>query len=139
MGEDDEVSSSSSSNSSYSSHTHGFTLAASTTSRAQQRRKRRPQRKKKRSQHTLDYKKQHISKLMSIFETNGWFIPVLESMPHNHKTDKKGKVWSNRNYGADKKRQRKICERQMLEARIEQLESVLRLEHGVDEFEEYEY
>lgn len=76
---------------------------------------------------------------MSIFETNGWFIPVLESMPHNHETDKKGKVWSNRNYGADKKRQRKNCERQMLEARIEQLESVLRIEHGVVDFEECEH
>lgn len=42
-----------------------------------------------------------------------------------------GKVWSNRNYGADKKRQRKQSERVMLEARIQQLETVLKDEHGV--------
>ena len=65
-------------------------------------------------------------------ETNGWFIPVLESMPHNHKTDKKGKVWSNRNYGADKKRQRKQTERQSIEGRIAQLENVLRDEHDME-------
>ncbi len=42
-----------------------------------------------------------------------------------------GKVWSNRNYGADKKRQRKQSERVMLEARIQQLEAVLKDEHNV--------
>lgn len=45
--------------------------------------------------------------------------------------DGKGKVWSNRNYGADKKRQRKQNEKQMLETRIVQLERVLREEHGI--------
>jgi hypothetical protein len=40
-------------------------------------------------------------------------------------------VWSNRNYGADKKRQRKQSERVMLETRILQLETVLNEEHGV--------
>lgn len=66
---------------------------------------------------------------MSIFESNEWFIPLPESTKNDK--DGKGKVWSNRNYGADKKRQRKHSEKQMLEARIVQLESVLREEHGV--------
>ena len=45
---------------------------------------------------------------------------------------KGGKVWSNRNYGQDKKRQRKNAARAFLEARIRQLESCLKNEHGRD-------
>ena len=43
----------------------------------------------------------------------------------NKKNEGKGKVWSSRNYGADKKRQRKNVERQLLESRIKQLEQQL--------------
>jgi len=86
---------------------------------------------------------------MSIFEEHGWFIPLPDSSSttskisqdndddshsigsNNKKGNKKGKVWSNRNYGADKKRQRKHGEKQMLELRIAQLESVLRNDHGM--------
>ena len=82
---------------------------------------------------------------MSVFEENGWFIPLPESSTttsgqsdgkNNHNSNKKGKVWSNRNYGADKKRQRKQSERQLLDARIAQLEKVLEDEHGVMHCEE---
>ena len=41
---------------------------ASTVTRAQQRKTRSQHRKKKKSQHSLDYLRQHVSKLMSIFE-----------------------------------------------------------------------
>ena len=88
--------------------------------------------------------RQRVSHLMSIFEENGWFIPMPDSNStqnttsssnqHQMKNAKKngGKVWSNRNYGADKKRQRKQSERIMLETRIRQLESVLRDEYSVE-------
>jgi hypothetical protein len=102
---------------------------ATSATRVEQRRKKRQNRKNKKSQHTLDYLRQYVSKLMSIFETNGWFIPLPDSMNED------GKVWSNRNYGADKKRRRKHSERNLLEARICQLESVLKMEHDVDDFE----
>ena len=93
---------------------------------------------------------------MSIFEKNGWYIPLPNSHAesivaetsiakgeregrdatttnkvNNKKQSKKGKVWSNRNYGQDKKRQRKDNERRMIEGRIVQLECILRNEHGM--------
>ena len=106
-----------------------FVSTSSNTTHAELRQNRRHNRTKRKSQHSLDYLKQHISKQMSIFESNGWFIPLPESMKNDK--DGKGKVWSNRNYGADKKRQRKQNEKQMLETRIVQLERVLREEHGI--------
>ena len=81
---------------------------------------------------------------MSVFEENGWFIPLPESSSSGQSnskditSNKKGKVWSNRNYGADKKRQRKQSERQLLDARVAQLEKVLEDEHGVMHMDEYE-
>ena len=79
---------------------------------------------------------------MRIFEEKGWFIPMPDpnnksstSDPDdNQQSTKKsssGKVWSNRNYGADKKRQRKASERFILESRILQLETVLKDDYGV--------
>lgn len=78
---------------------------------------------------------------MRIFEEQGWFVPMPDSnnsrsisdqqQINNTKKSGAGKVWSNRNYGADKKRQRKQSERVMLESRILQLEMVLKDEHGV--------
>ena len=93
---------------------------------------------------------------MSIFEKNGWYIPLPNSHAesivaessivtgggegkdstttdkvNNKKQSKKGKVWSNRNYGQDKKRQRKESERRMIEGRIIQLECILQNEHGM--------
>lgn len=95
------------------------------------------------SQHSLDTMRQRVSHLMSIFEDNGWFIPMPDSnnkpstitsddqQQSNNTKKNGGRVWSNRNYGADKKRQRKQSERVMLEARIQQLEAVLKDEHSV--------
>ena len=126
IGKDDDVASTSSS-------------CTTSTTRSQQRKlKRQSKRERKsKSQHSLDYLRQRASFLMSIFEEKGWFIPLPEppaASISNSKDDagsKKGKVWSNRNYGADKKRQRKQGEKQMLDARISQLEAVLADEHGM--------
>ena len=111
--------------------------------------------KKKKKQHSLEHLKQKVTHLMSIFEKNGWYIPLPNSHTesvvetsivkggegrdatttndkvNNKKQSKKGKVWSNRNYGQDKKRQRKENERRMIERRIIQLERILRNEHGM--------
>ena len=111
---------------------------------AQKTSKRSKKKKVSKSQHSLDTMRQRVSHLMGIFEGNGWFIPMPDSKntqnttsssdQHQMKKSKKngGKVWSNRNYGADKKRQRKQSERVMLETRIRQLESVLRDEYSVE-------
>jgi len=119
--------------------------------------KRQKNRKEKQhKQHSLEHLKQKVTHLMSIFEKNGWYIPLPNSHAesivtetsivkgreerdstnnnnkvNNKKQSKKGKVWSNRNYGQDKKRQRKENERRMIEGRIIQLERVLRNEHGM--------
>ena len=78
---------------------------------------------------------------MVIFKKNGWFITLPDYSQNDgdqqSKKYGKGKVWSNQNYGADKKRQRKQNEREMLEARIVQLESVLRNQHGLDDIHYY--
>lgn len=89
------------------------------------RRTRNSTRKKnrKKQQHSLDHLRQRVSELMAVFEGRGYFIPQPDSM--------KGKVWSSRIYGADKKRQRKNAEREMLESRIEQLENHLKDEYGI--------
>ena len=94
----------------------------------------------KKSQHSLDSLRQRVSHLMSIYEEQGWFVPMPDSNNSKSGSDQQqaantknsgGKVWSNRNYGADKKRQRKQSEKVMLENRILQLETVLKDEHGV--------
>ena len=101
----------------------------STSTRSERDRKAKRQHKKRgkpgkaKSQHSLDHLSTRVSELLSIFESKGWYIPLPDS------DEKKGKQWSNRNYGADKKRQRKANERQMIEARIQQLERVLRDEY----------
>ena len=108
------------------------TTTSTTLSRSQQRKNKRRskknKKKKSKSQHSLDHLKQQVSTLMRIFEEYGWFIP----MPDNDSTSAGNKVWSNRMYGADKKKQRKQNERQMLECRIVQLETVLRDDHDHD-------
>lgn len=112
------------------------------TARSQQRQrklKRQHRKGKSKSQHSLEHLRQRVSHLMSIFENQGWFIPLPESTTsisnqnksNKNSSEKKGKVWSNRNYGADKKRQRKQSEKQTVEARIAQLEAVLKDEHGM--------
>jgi hypothetical protein len=100
--------------------------------------KRCNKKKVSKSQHSLDSLRQRVSHLMRIFEEQGWFVPMPDSngksnqqQINNTKKSGAGKVWSNRNYGADKKRQRKQSERVMLETRILQLETVLNEEHGV--------
>ena len=112
--------------------TAGQSAATSTSTRSERdRRRAKRQHKKKvrpgkaKSQHSLDHLSARVSELMSIFESNGWFIPL----PVPAGDGKKGKQWSSRNYGADKKRQRKANERQLIEARIDQLERVLRDEY----------
>ena len=113
----------------------------SCTARSEQRKlKRRSKRtKSNKSQHSLEHLRQRISHLMSIFERHGWFVPLPDTPSSSRSNgvdnklgNKKGKTWSNRNYGADKKRQRKQREMQMLEERIVQLELVLRDDHGHD-------
>mmetsp|Transcript_12234 Transcript_12234/g.16000 ORF Transcript_12234/g.16000 Transcript_12234/m.16000 type:complete len:212 (-) Transcript_12234:48-683(-) len=103
------------------------TTTSTTLSRGQQRKNKRRSKKKKKSksQHSLDHLKQQVSNLMGFFEEHGWFIP----MPDDSTS---GKVWSNRMYGADKKKQRKQNERQMLECRIIQLATVLKDDHDHD-------
>ena len=100
------------------------TLTTGTT-RSRQRKLKRQCRQDKPRQHSLEHVRKRVTYLMSIFEEHGWFIPL----PDNTND---GKVWSNRNYGADKKRQRKQNERQMIEERITQLEKVLKVQHGMD-------
>mmetsp|Transcript_25384 Transcript_25384/g.38392 ORF Transcript_25384/g.38392 Transcript_25384/m.38392 type:complete len:140 (-) Transcript_25384:611-1030(-) len=111
-------------------------VAVNTTTGRQIASKRSKKKRVSKSQHSLDTMRQRVSHLMSIFEENGWYIPMPDSTaPHQINNTKKssgGKVWSNRNYGADKKRQRKQSERVMLETRIQQLEAVLKDEHGYD-------
>ena len=119
------------------------TTCTTNTTRSQQRKLKRQSRKKgkSKSQHSLEHLRQRVSHLMSLFEKNGWFIPLpdYDYSQNNHdqqqqsKNNKKGKVWSNRNYGADKKRQRKHSEKEMPEARIAQLENVLQHQHGVND------
>lgn len=99
------------------------TVATSSTITSGKRRKR----KKKKSIGDL---KRRVSELMQILEEHGIFVPPPES------TNGQKKVWSNRNYGADKKRQRKNAERELLEARIFQLESCLESVHGTLKNEE---
>jgi len=102
-------------------------------------------RKSKQHPNTMEHLRQRVTNFMSIFEEHGWFIPLPESVSSsshttsiegkhdNNKKGGRGKVWSNRNYGADKKRQRKQSERQILEGRIAQLERILRDEYGVED------
>mmetsp|Transcript_7393 Transcript_7393/g.16763 ORF Transcript_7393/g.16763 Transcript_7393/m.16763 type:complete len:174 (-) Transcript_7393:31-552(-) len=121
-----------------------LTSCTTSTTRSQQRKlKRQNKKSKSKSQHSLEHLRQRVTHLMSIFEEQGWFIPLpglsTSSASSNNndaknKSSKKGKVWSNRNYGADKKRQRKQSEREMLDARVVQLENVLRDEHGMLDF-----
>mmetsp|Transcript_11502 Transcript_11502/g.16872 ORF Transcript_11502/g.16872 Transcript_11502/m.16872 type:complete len:128 (+) Transcript_11502:37-420(+) len=81
---------------------------------------------RKKQQHSLDHLRQRVSELMGVFEARGYYIPQPDNCGN-----KEGKVWSSRIYGADKKRQRKNAEREMLKDRIEQLENHLEVEHGV--------
>ena len=86
----------------------------------------KPKKKKKGKQNSLDHLRERVTELMTIFEDKGLFIPLPPSL------SEKGKVWSSRIYGADKKRSRKNAERHLIEDRIEQLEYVLKEEHGID-------
>lgn len=115
------------------------TTFSSSPSRQQRRKAKRRNKKgnQSKSQHSLEHLRRRVSHLMSCFEEHGWFVPLPRDPSdraggHDDAEDgRRGKVWSNRNYGADKKRQRKQTERRMLEARISQLETVLEAEHGV--------
>ena len=87
--------------------------------------------KKKRgnAQQRLDHLRVRVSELMDMFEEHGLFIPLPDSkskIEQQEEHKKKGKVWSNRMYGKDKKRQRKATEKEALLRRIEQLEECLR-------------
>jgi len=84
--------------------------------------KRKPKPKRKAA---LNHLKQRVSELMAMFEAHGLWIPPPESL------SEKGKVWSSRVYGADKKQQRKNAERMLVQDRIAQLESCLQDEHGI--------
>eukprot|EP00592_Proboscia_alata_P013782 CAMPEP_0194387494 /NCGR_PEP_ID=MMETSP0174-20130528/92719_1 /TAXON_ID=216777 /ORGANISM="Proboscia alata, Strain PI-D3" /LENGTH=121 /DNA_ID=CAMNT_0039177745 /DNA_START=70 /DNA_END=432 /DNA_ORIENTATION=+ len=75
-----------------------------------------PIRKRRQKQHSLDHLRHRVREILELFETKGIFVPLPEN------ETEKGKVWSNRNYGQDKKRQRKKSERLFLERRIIQLE-----------------
>ncbi len=69
--------------------------------------------------HSLDHLKQRVSVLLAVYEQHALFIPAPDLA--------KGKVWSSRNYGQDKKKLRKNTERAFLvESRIPQLEEGLR-------------
>ena len=68
---------------------------------------------------------------MEVYEDKGLFIPLPETST-DRDDNKKGKTYSNRNYGADKKRQRKQTERVMLENRIMQLETNLLEDHSME-------
>jgi hypothetical protein len=75
--------------------------------------------KKARRAHSLDHLKERVSALLAIYEEHGVPIPPPEMG--------KGKVWSSRIYGQDKKKQRKNAERLFLEElRLPQLECGLR-------------
>jgi hypothetical protein len=97
--------------------------------------KSKQQQQQSQHQHSLDHLQHRVSELMSIFQEHDWFIPLPNStsttISEKSGGGNKGKVKSNRNYGADKKRQRKHAQRQLLEMRIQQLESCLKLEHGL--------
>jgi hypothetical protein len=101
-----------------------------------------PSIKSKQHQHSLEHLQQRVSDLMTIFQEHDWFVPLPNSNSNSNsssattseqKNGGKGKVKSNRNYGADKKRQRKQAQRQLLERRIQQLETCLKQEHGYSE------
>lgn len=97
-----------------------------TSKTAKKKRKNNKNNKKNSKQHNaLDHLRERITELMTVFEDNGLFIPPPESL------SEKGKVWSSRIYGADKKRQRKHAERQLLEDRLQQLEQCLLEQHGI--------
>jgi hypothetical protein len=74
---------------------------------------------------SLDHLKQRVSELMDIFEEHDLWIPPPNAL------SEKGKVWSSRIYGSDKKKQRKNTERMLVEDRIAQLETCLQEEHGL--------
>ena len=78
------------------------------------------------NKHGINHLKQRVSELMKIFEDNDLFIPPPVSM------SEKGKVWSSRIYGADKKNSRKNAERLLVEERISQLENCLTNEHKIN-------
>ena len=82
--------------------------------------------KRKQKKKSLDDLQQRVSQLYDIFEHHGLFVPLPDS------TDSQRKTWSNRNYGADKKRQRKNAQRDLLQARIQQLEHCLKNEHNIN-------
>jgi hypothetical protein len=115
------------------------TCSISIKHKRRREKKKKKKQSNKKSQHSLDHLRQRVSHLMNIFEEKGWFIPMPDlsnksSISHNDQQNTKknsGKVWSNRNYGADKKRQRKASERFILESRILQLETVLKDDYGV--------
>ena len=67
----------------------------------------------------VDRLKQYVSALMALYDQHSLCIPLPDMID--------GKVWSSRNYGQDKKRQRKKRELDFLrEMRIPQLEAGLR-------------
>ncbi|KAL3938867.1 MAG: hypothetical protein SGBAC_006306 [Bacillariaceae sp.] len=97
----------------------GSATVVTSTSISTARSGKRRKRKKKAS---IDDLKRNVSELMQMFDEHGIFVPLPDS------TNGQQKNWSNRNYGADKKRQRKNAERELLEARIIQLEQCLESE-----------
>jgi len=80
---------------------------------------RQQRQKKKKKQHSLEHLHKRVSDLMAELEQQDLFIPLPDE------PKEKGKVWSNRNYGQDKKKQRKAAERHFLEQRIAQLEAYM--------------
>ncbi len=62
---------------------------------------------------SLQQLKFRVTELLLLYERYGLFIPPSEFA--------KGKVWSSRNYAKDKKRQKKIAERDFVVRRIAQL------------------
>ncbi|CAB9503887.1 expressed unknown protein [Seminavis robusta] len=78
--------------------------------------------KKKHRPNSLDDLHEKLGQLTARLEKQGVFIPP--SLDDADDDGRSGKVWSNRNYGADKKRQRKEAERFFLKRRIEQLEKL---------------
>jgi hypothetical protein len=81
-----------------------------------------PVRSERHIPHSLDRMKQRVSALMALFQAYGVFLPAPDTSMST-----KGKVWSSRNYGQDRKRQRKRTERDFVRARIAQLEDGLRV------------
>uniref|UniRef100_A0A7S1FQT9 Uncharacterized protein n=1 Tax=Corethron hystrix TaxID=216773 RepID=A0A7S1FQT9_9STRA len=99
--------------------------AESTQRTANHRKKKKQKNKNKKNPAAPDDLRRWISRLMRVFEDRSLFLPLPES------TAGQRKVWSNRSYGADKKRQRKKTERGVLEARARQLVACLEGEHGL--------